>query len=420
MYEDRRLVKIIEQNKMLPKAMELPPDGTLLYHYTSLEVLWKCIEGNSMYARHVRFSNDNQEYEIGEERILKFLKEKGLNAHIQDTYFMICFCEKEDLLSQWRGYAEDGVCIGFDFSYGELFNNYEHKKKVISKYHKLTLLNSEEYAKKEEELLKDKHSNFKDNLKAQYTVKDKATTIISVPYKVSYICGENEEGFEDKELKFREKLDEIYQSIEERSLQEYLLCKYIPYIKHAGFEEESEYRLLFDLHDIGDMSKREKEDIWDKKITYIEKVKGVKLPNIIVRFGDMQEQSENCKYIILEGELYTPRYKEFFDEINNMAKENNIKIIKGEKNNSDIVVSEGMNQEKISFDIETIMDKCNIKRDGNDTRIWFKGHLPIRTIMIAPGENMERIKGSIEFYKNRIYWLKYVKVSCSKIPYRKN
>lgn len=33
-------------------------------------------------------------------------------------YFMVCFCEDGDLLSQWRGYAQNGVSIGMDFTGG--------------------------------------------------------------------------------------------------------------------------------------------------------------------------------------------------------------------------------------------------------------------------------------------------------------
>lgn len=416
---DRRLLSTIQLNKIIPQALELPSEDILLYHYTSLDVLWKCVDGNSMYARHVRFSNDNKEYEIGKELVSSYLKDKNLNQHIQDMYFMICFCEKEDLLSQWRGYAKDGVCIGFDFSYGAIYNDSETRKKGFSRYHEFTIMNNDSYISKEKKFLE--NEGYKDiEERALYTIENEPSTIISGPHKVSYISYEGDENYEEKTKELRIKLDEIYDKIEEKIQKEELLCQYIPYIKHCGFEEEDEFRLIFDLHKIGEMAKCKKEGIWDKKVTFFEKTLGIKLPNIVVRFGDARDLINDCKHIIIELGFYENKYKSFMEIIKDYCKRNNLNIIKGKKGKTDLVIGAGRNQEKIMQEIEMLMDTNNIKRGGTEAKIWFQGHLPIRTIMVAPGEDMERIKDSVEFYKNRIYWLKYAQVSCSKIPYRKN
>lgn len=67
------------------------------YHYTSLEVLFDILEGDSFWISNVRFSNDSTE-----ERLLNEMEE---STH--DDY-SICFCEEGDKLSQWRGYCHNG------------------------------------------------------------------------------------------------------------------------------------------------------------------------------------------------------------------------------------------------------------------------------------------------------------------------
>lgn len=34
---------------------------------------------------------------------------------IQGDCYIVCFCDDNDRLSQWRGYAKEGIAIGFDF-----------------------------------------------------------------------------------------------------------------------------------------------------------------------------------------------------------------------------------------------------------------------------------------------------------------
>ncbi len=67
------------------------------YHYTSLEVLFSILDGDSIWAANVRFSNDAME-----ERILM-----SKDPHMRDDY-IICFCSEGDALSQWRGYCHAG------------------------------------------------------------------------------------------------------------------------------------------------------------------------------------------------------------------------------------------------------------------------------------------------------------------------
>jgi hypothetical protein len=106
---------------------------TELYHYTDLNGLQGIIDKGDLWLTHLRFSNDNDELTHGkeivrarlEERIandppdrqeyLKRLKEL-LQLPVADGIYICCFCEKNNLLSQWRGYGANGsgVCIKFN------------------------------------------------------------------------------------------------------------------------------------------------------------------------------------------------------------------------------------------------------------------------------------------------------------------
>lgn len=142
----------------LNKVLETPQK---MYHYTSVEVLQNIIQGKCMYATHINFMNDWEEYQLGYRLLTKEIK-NAIEKHRADfektigvdnletilgyfsdeclnvmTYnqikqmdkfqefrtltipevYTISFCKDKDLLSQWAIYAkESGVAIEFDFS----------------------------------------------------------------------------------------------------------------------------------------------------------------------------------------------------------------------------------------------------------------------------------------------------------------
>jgi hypothetical protein len=106
----------------------LPPVPNLLYHYTSLETIQKVLETDDIRLSHAEYSNDQRELE--EARILitsRLAAHAGprtfvdaveaayaLQAQNLDVYV---FCMStgipgkplpQDMLSQWRAYAQDG------------------------------------------------------------------------------------------------------------------------------------------------------------------------------------------------------------------------------------------------------------------------------------------------------------------------
>jgi len=106
--------------------METP---NTLYHYCSVETFLKIIECKTLRLCNIFESNDYMEREWIDRFIEDELnglgeKYKGFSSSLRDLYYrnkkhpvyVMAFCEKGDLLSQWRGYSEDGAgfALGID------------------------------------------------------------------------------------------------------------------------------------------------------------------------------------------------------------------------------------------------------------------------------------------------------------------
>lgn len=103
-----------------------------LYHYCSTESFVSIISGRSLRLSSLRLSNDTKEGRLVNETVMRMAEKDGLDAakrerlkagleFIERLFDGLGFCLSEtgDLLSQWRGYADDacGVSIGFNAVY---------------------------------------------------------------------------------------------------------------------------------------------------------------------------------------------------------------------------------------------------------------------------------------------------------------
>jgi hypothetical protein len=112
-----------------------------IHHYTDLNGLQGIVSNHDLWLTHSRYSNDDEElthgYEIVKEVIEEIqangkisTKKKKYLTHVADILnipmaegvFICCFCEVDNLLSQWRSYGANGngVSVGFKpdgFSY---------------------------------------------------------------------------------------------------------------------------------------------------------------------------------------------------------------------------------------------------------------------------------------------------------------
>jgi len=112
----------------------------ILYHYTAADGLLGMLQSHQIWATNVRFMNDRSELDYGINLVCRVFEEdefvgklppkdkpaftkikKTIRLMLDDvekntTHFAICFCEKENLLSQWRGYGQSGsgFALGFE------------------------------------------------------------------------------------------------------------------------------------------------------------------------------------------------------------------------------------------------------------------------------------------------------------------
>ena len=108
---------------------EEQPD--ILYHYCSHDTFIRIIESRSVWLSDLTLSNDFMEGKWIRKVAYKMFQEEGLDgdnlqrimkqldSHLKfSSAIGFCLSEDGDLLSQWRGYADDGrgVSIGFDRS----------------------------------------------------------------------------------------------------------------------------------------------------------------------------------------------------------------------------------------------------------------------------------------------------------------
>lgn len=368
-----------EQNSDIDRLEIFKNPKTPLYHYTSREVFWKIMDNETFYARHIMFSNDYREYKIGKEKVKQAMEKLGMKPLDSESVpFMICFCEKDDLLSQWRGYAMQGIAMEFDFTKG-LYGMDEG----FSSYYCYTIIN-EKGEEKDEAIVE----------------------AIASPYSVIYSNEECEQG----DL-IEEKINIIGEN-SENPLQRILQT--IPYIKSDQFEEEKEYRLIFDMNQLVPKSK---QSIVEKKYRYLE-VEGVRKPNILVKFRD-ESAKDNEKIVIYYGAVsLEPVMKKLAEEL---EKE---KIIveyirnpeKYKMNPNEIIVSDGKYQKKVCTKLRLMIHSDGAQNSSK--KVWCDGHLPIRRIVVGPSQDAELMKNSIEEYLKTKYWANDIQVEVSKIPLR--
>lgn len=361
--------------------------NTCLYHYTSREVFWKIIEGESLLARHIQFSNDSEENKIGKKKIEEAMKsEKLVLAPSEALPFMICFCKEDDLLSQWRGYAKEGIALEFDFSKGL----YGSGTNTFSTYYCYTVMNAESDDK---------------FLSKNPAGEELFMGAIASPYKVIYTSADEQLGTEiTNGVK-----NIIKKSVPERVQQN--AVNMVPYIKNEHFAEEDEYRLIFDMRQLVSGE----ENLLSQKYIYID-AEGVKKPNIRVKFGNqyMAEKEEKITIYYSESGLKDKLGKFAKD----MGKDSSIIVQpireKGNKRllkPNEILLSEGKNQESVCTKLRQLFYQEGIK-------IWCDGHLPIRRIIVGPSKDAKLMRDSIEEYKKTKYWMRDVKVDISNIPLR--
>jgi len=113
----------------------------LLYHYCSVSSMMSIIENKYLRMTNALNTNDKTEFRYFKNKLVEYAKTTRTDSEkIKNTVeeiikfaekedkdssyipYICCFSEAQDLLSQWRGYGDDGfgVALGFDFSENNL------------------------------------------------------------------------------------------------------------------------------------------------------------------------------------------------------------------------------------------------------------------------------------------------------------
>ncbi|MEP7367212.1 MAG: DUF2971 domain-containing protein [Acidobacteriota bacterium] len=107
-----------------------------LYHYTTLEGLRGMVASHDLWLTHARYCNDDEELTHGlqlTQRVLKLQIEAAEGKQREyleellrlicgpelDPVYICCFCEEDDLLSQWRAYAGNATGVSLAIEPGE-------------------------------------------------------------------------------------------------------------------------------------------------------------------------------------------------------------------------------------------------------------------------------------------------------------
>lgn len=122
-----------DKKKKVEKKKEAPK---ILYHYCSNNAFHSIIKNHSIWLSSLSLSNDSMEGKLVAKILGLIAKDDGLDQAATDRLQQslssveqvcdglgFCLSEEGDLLSQWRGYADNatGVSVGFSKDYLEQF-----------------------------------------------------------------------------------------------------------------------------------------------------------------------------------------------------------------------------------------------------------------------------------------------------------
>lgn len=400
----------------------------ILYQYRSFQNFLAILKSDSFWATNARFSNDETEQRFATEMLEKPLHRQGVQIKPEklNENYIVCFSREGDKLSQWRGYAPDGgVSIGYDFSGPSQFyiapagvtpplTTCTGGQGLFVQAEPVVYLPSQRIGQSEDEYFSDCYQT------------------------IRFDTGTG--PLEDEDIKKFE--DDI--------------SRKAPYIKHAGFQEEDEWRLVFPNSD-GKLNKciRYKEDSSIIKIPYVVACPGDPDHNshpcvirVCIRDKGKAEalikalhtqlsslRIENCLSVDDHSDLYddfcsgcTRRRWVDFEDVTEYCRyhysgKNADYYLGLSEQVNNVIISQGEQQEKVFNTVHHCVQEAinnSARPDEPKVKVWCEGHLPVRSITVGPSSNQGNIVEFVEHYCRHTYWLRDVDISISNIPYRKS
>ncbi|MCG8549285.1 MAG: DUF2971 domain-containing protein [Desulfobacterales bacterium] len=211
-----------------------------LYHYCSVNTFHSIIKGKAIWLSSLSLSNDSLEGKIVSEVISHLANEEKLDpatikrlkeyiGYLEQSIDGLGFClsEESDLLSQWRGYANDatGFSIGFSKNYlEELAGEYKTNKQTNG-----FRIQQVEYDQvKHIELVKPTFKKIKEQI---------ANGAFQIPGLRGILDTRTDEEFEEETKKIKAASKSL-------SIQVLMLYEQLFRLKSHAFKEEKEWRLL--------------------------------------------------------------------------------------------------------------------------------------------------------------------------------
>ena len=424
-----------EYDKMV-QAFELAPSFDYLkdkdnpthigYQYREFDSFWTILKSDSFWATDARFSNDSQEQRFGTDTLTCELGEKLRKGLELNEDYIVCFCAEDDKLSQWRGYAaKGGVSMGFDFGGAVPF-----------------------YIPLAEQDLKD------DMPEDGYR---------KVFVQSGWVCYLDPD--EDSSTR-RERISSLELPkgpLDDAIREEYLdnLKTAAPFIKHNGFQEENEWRLVFHNEDcsLSSCVRYRGPDAQGAMCPYIESRPGNpeynKRPCVVRLYVDEKistelltclreelDSTDDMDGVVVDScrpadgsrdkledfcfgctrRRFTKREKLCRCHVD---KPDYQLYVRADENS--IIISQGKNQEKVFRLIhDCVANFLEEKRDEmtgecvEEIPVWCEGHLPLRSLTVGPCIRQKEVMESIQHYCKHVYWLSDVKITASKIPFRRS
>jgi Protein of unknown function (DUF2971) len=142
----RPRIDIEALNNFLESLGSLHPDlifglkpNQSVYHYTDLGGLHGILSKNDLWLTHARYSNDEEEmihgYRAAEVVLTELLAQQDpdrtayltllvdlLKKPTKEGVYICCFCLKDNLLSQWRGYGANGAGVSIQLNSWDFAN----------------------------------------------------------------------------------------------------------------------------------------------------------------------------------------------------------------------------------------------------------------------------------------------------------
>lgn len=114
--ENKYYLSLNKEQYIIKKIFPLQEVKKSIYRYTTLNTLFEMLKNNNMRLMGIAGMNDSTEVNFIEKII--YPDALPLNPDINNIFISSCSLDKEDDLTQWRLYAEDGkgVCLKFNIN----------------------------------------------------------------------------------------------------------------------------------------------------------------------------------------------------------------------------------------------------------------------------------------------------------------